>query len=305
MSFSSTVKNEMCRATRRKECCRIAECYGIIAFCHTFTTKEVRIVTENAAFAKRARELFLIVFRCDADIAFRSGRYTLLYTDTECLRRIFSVLGYDYDHLITFHFNGWIVEQECCLASFLRGAFLAGGIAVDPGKSYLLELTTPRITLARELTVPLSEMSLHPKLIKRQQNWVIYFKESENIEDFLTITGAPASAMRIMEEKVVKSYRNKVNRQSNCEVANIKKSVNAVQTQIEAIRALDKTVGIDNLPEQLRQTARLRLSYPEDNLVSLAQRTSPQLSKSGINHRLKKLMEMSEDIDSKQKDRGR
>ena len=168
---------------------------------------------------------------------------------------------------------------------------MAGGSVTDPEKRYHLELTTSHHYVHRELQSLLMEMGFEPKIINRNSNYVTYLKRSEAIADFLTTLGAPLAAMEIMNAKVEKNLRNGVNRWSNCDVANLEKAVDAAQSQIEAIRRLDRGVGLATLPEKLRETARLRLENPELSLSQLAQLA--QVSKSCLNHRLRKLMELS------------
>ena len=171
------------------------------------------------------------------------------------------------------------------------GAFLAGGSVTDPEKRYHLELATSHLYVHRELQSLLMDMGFEPKTVSRNNNYVTYIKRSEAIADFLTTVGAPLSAMEIMNAKVEKNLRNGVNRWSNCDVANLGKAVEAAQSQIEAIRRLEKNAGLDSLPDKLRETARLRIENPELSLAQLA--ALAEVSKSCLNHRLRKLVELA------------
>lgn len=177
--------------------------------------------------------------------------------------------------------------------SFLRGAFLAGGSVTDPEKRYHLELTTSHLAVSRETYALLLDMGFAPKDTMRAGNRVIYFKQSNYIEDFLTMLGAPVCAMNIMEAKVEKDLRNGVNRRVNCETANLTKVVDAAQEQLAAIRVLERNGTLPSLPEKLRSTAYLRMEHPEATLQELAEMIQPPLTKSAMNHRMRKLIAFS------------
>ena len=176
--------------------------------------------------------------------------------------------------------------------SFFRGAFLAGGSVTDPKKGYHLELTTSHQNVSREMLALMRECDFTPKAAARKGNSVIYFKQSEYIEDFLTAVGAPVAAMEIMNTKLEKNLRGSVNRRVNCDAANLDKAVEAAQSQLEAIRNLERQGLLDKLPDKLQETARLRMANPEDTLSQLAQLCDPPITKSALNHRLRKLVEL-------------
>ena len=178
--------------------------------------------------------------------------------------------------------------------SFFRGAFLAGGSVTDPKKGYHLELTTSHQNVSREMLALMRECDFTPKAAARKGNSVIYFKQSEYIEDFLTAVGAPVAAMEIMNTKLEKNLRGSVNRRVNCDAANLDKAVEAAQSQLEAIRNLERQGLLDKLPDKLQETARLRMANPEDTLSQLAQLCDPPITKSALNHRLRKLVELGE-----------
>ena len=189
--------------------------------------------------------------------------------------------------------NYGLLEKECCRTAFLRGAFLAGGSVTDPSKRYHLELATSRHKVSRETEHLLTEQGFSPKEALRNGSSVLYFKQSEAIEDILTFLGAPLAAMGIMEAKIEKEMKNKINRIVNCDNANTSKIVEAAQAQIAAIRRLEERGELEHLPEKLRQTAGLRMDNPEANLSELAALFDPPLTKSALNHRLRKLCELA------------
>ena len=191
------------------------------------------------------------------------------------------------------HINFGILEDECCRSAFLRGVFLAGGSVTDPAKRYHLELATSHAQASRELQALLMDMGRCPKQVSRGGYQVTYFKNSDQIEDLLTLMGAPVSAMEIMNTKAEKELRNGVNRRVNCEAANLDKAVDAAQEQLEAIRRLYEFGRVEELPAQLKETIVLRETYPELTLSQLAQEFDPPITKSCLNHRLRKLVELS------------
>lgn len=298
MSFSFDTKNELCKLPVQRRCCAQAETYGILLYCHTFSSSEVRIITENPNFAARLPRLFHRAF----DLRFDRqpgqgeeprGKMIFQITDRGKLDHIIDLLGYDPRQSLALHVNFAMVEEECCRAAFFRGCFFAGGSITDPSKRYHLELTSSHLQASRELEVLLRESGYPPKSVARNGSAVTYFKQSDQIEDFLTLIGAPAAAMRIMSTKVEKGIRNSVNRRLNCDSANLDKAVEAAQSQGAAIRRLHAAGRLAELPDKLQETAALRLAHPELSLSELAEAFDPPVTKSCLNHRLRKLMELA------------
>lgn len=295
MSFCSNVKAELCRLPQHKTCCAVAEAYGVLLFCNTFSPSCIRVVTESADFAQRLTRLFKKAFNVEFDQLPEEGRDKLVFTieDSEKLHTIYSAFGLEQQKLVALHINLGVLEDECCKISFLRGAFMAGGSVTDPEKRYHLELATSHYHVSGETYSLLMELGFFPKSVARGGNSILYFKQSDYIEDVLTTLGAPINAMRIMEAKVEKDLRNDVNRRVNCETANLGKAVDAAQEQLAAIRRLELSGIYDELPDRLRKTAELRKSHPEATLSELAMMQDPPLTKSAINHRMRKLLELS------------
>lgn len=294
MSFSSETKAELCRQAIQKRCCAIAEAYGVLLYCNMFTADEIRIVTSSPELTEHLPKLFKKAFGLNFDalpsVDIR-GKQTFSITNKANINLIFEAYGYEAKGILAHHINLGVLESDCCKASFLRGAFLAGGSITDPTKSYHLELVTDHYNVSRETFSILLELGFSPKDATRGGNYVIYFKQSEAIEDFFTLMGAPLSAMDIMSAKVEKDMRNAVNRRVNCDSANADKIVLAAQDQMEAIRRIERTTGLEDLPEKLREAALLRIANPEASLTDLAVLSIPPVSKSCISHRLRKLME--------------
>ncbi|MCI8970734.1 MAG: DNA-binding protein WhiA [Oscillibacter sp.] len=301
MSFSFDTKNELCRLPLQRRCCTQAEAYGILLYCHTFSSSEVRVITENPNFALRLPRLFQRAFdlrfdrQPDPDRG-EGGKMVFQITEQGKLDHIINLLGYDPRQSLALHVNFAMVEEECCRAAFFRGCFFAGGSITDPSKRYHLELTSSHLQASRELEVLLRESGYPPKSVTRNGSAVTYFKQSDQIEDFLTFIGAPAAAMRIMSTKVEKGIRNSVNRRLNCDSANLDKAVEAAQSQGAAIRRLEAAGRLKELPDKLQETAALRLAHPELSLSELAEAFDPPVTKSCLNHRLRKLVELAQGL---------
>ena len=283
----------------QKLCCARAEAYGILLYCNTFSSSEVRIITENPNFAARLPKLFQRAFNVQFDRLPEpeaAGKMVFQITDSRKLDHIINLLGYDPRQNLVLHIHFGLLEEECCRASFLRGAFFAGGSLTDPLKRYHLELNTSHLQASRELEVLLRECGYPPKGLSRNGSFITYFKQSDQIEDFLTLIGAPVAAMHLMSAKLEKDLRNSVNRRLNCDSANLDKAVEAAQEQLEAIRRLRSADLLDKLPDKLKKTAALRLEYPELSLSELAAAFDPPVTKSCLNHRLRKIQELAKTV---------
>lgn len=296
MSFAYEVKAEVCKTSLVRQCCAIAEAYGVLLYASSFCGSEVRIVTENDEFAARLPKLFQKAFSVRFDVLPEKrnrGKLMFRITDADKLAAIFSALGYDRKAHFALHVNFAVLEEECCRTAFLRGAFLAGGSVTDPQKRYHLELATSHLQAAKEVEALLCDMGFTPKNVIRQSNSITYFKQSEHIEDLLTLIGAPACATEIMAAKVEKEMRNTINRRVNCDAANLDKAVSASREQVEAFTRLTESGAINDLPVKLQEVAVARLLQPELTLSELAETFDPPLTKSCLNHRIRKLMELA------------
>lgn len=294
MSFASEAKAELCRNPLTKNCCVRAELYGILLFCNTFSAGELRILTENRSFLQRTEKLLRRAASLEADerSGEEGGKLTLAVRDPEKMKKLFALFDGEPERNPAHHVNLGVLEDECCRVSFLRGAFLAGGSVTSPAKSYHMELITGHYSVSREVETLLREMGYKPGSLSRKGNYVLYFKHSEAIEDLLTTLGAPKAAMEIMNTKVEKEVLNGVNRRMNCDEANLDKTVEAAQKQLRAIRLLRETGRLDELPPKLMETALLREQNPELNLSQLAALSDPPVTKSTLNYRLKKILEL-------------
>lgn len=295
MSFSGDVKNELCQIKLDRPCCVRAEVYGALLYGNTFSTHEVRLITESTAFAKRLPALLEKAFGLTFDRLPGEGerKYVFQMGSREKIGKIIDAFGFDARQSPVLHINFGLLEEPCCRAAFLRGAFLAGGSVTEPSKRYHLELVTSHAQASRELLALLADMGRQPGQAARSGCQVTYFKSGEQIAQLLTLMGAPQSASSLMEARAQKKLRNGVNRQVNCESANLDKAVNAAQEQLEAIRRLYLLERVEKLPAQLKETIILRETFPELTLSQLAEEFEPPITKSCLNHRLRKLVELS------------
>lgn len=296
MTFSAQVKQELCRQSMSRRCCAQAEAYGILLYCNTFHANQVRIITESPQLKQRLPQLFYKAFRLEFDVIppMGEGKGSFLLENPAKLRTIFDTFGLERDSAVSLHINFAHLEEEHCQTAFFRGAFLAGGSVTDPGKSYHLELATSHAAVGRESIALLQEVGFTPKDTQRKGNHVTYFKQSDHIEDFLTTIGAPVSAMEVMTAKLERDLRGSVNRRVNCDAANLDKTVEAARWQMEAIYRLEERGMLENLPDKLKEAVDLRMAHPELTLAQLAELCTPPVSKSALNHRLRKLAQLAE-----------
>jgi len=297
MSYSSNTKAELCRLAPESTCCAIAECYGMLLFGNTFSMREIRIITGNKFLGERIVALFLNAFNTSFDSMpdeEQSGKQAYVINKGDKIGRIFETYGFTKENVLAHHVNRGILEDDCCRTSFVRGAFLTGGAVTDPAKSYHLEIVTAHYNVSRQTYSLLLEMEFMPKETSRSGNYIIYFKHSTAIEEFLTLIGAPIHAMKLMSTKIEKDMRNTVNRKVNCDTANVTKTVDAAAVQIEAIKKLDENGVLDTLPDKLKQAALLRRDNPELSIKELADISIPPVTKSCMNHRIRRLTELSE-----------
>ena len=299
-SFSASAKAEICREYPQSNCCALAECFGILLFCNTFRNDTIKIITESEDFAALLPKLFKKTFGVGFDIQAgegKGGKQVFQIQSKEKLALIMNAFGFDTTETFSLHINLPIVENDCCKAAFLRGAFLSGGSVTDPGKGYHLELATTHHSVAKECYLIIHEsMGFLPKLASRSGGQVIYLKQSEQIADFLTRLGAPVASMGIIEARLEHELNNQVNRRCNCDDANITKVVEASQEHLNAIRILREKSLFDQLPEKLKQAALAREENPEASLAELAGMVEPKISKPAMNHRLKRLVELATEV---------
>ncbi len=300
MTFSAKIKEELSILEIRNADEALAECCGIILFANTTRNNKIKIVTENKNVFARASRLLKSLFAFDFDKKIipeaSLKKFNLIVENPAKIAEIFGAFGINADGTLSLHLNGALVETDEARAAFCRGAFLAGGSVSDPSSRYHLELVTSHSALSREVVSLLLDLDLPAKLATRKSNNIIYLKESGHIEDFLTRIGAPLCALELMQTKLVKDVRNNINRQVNFEVANLSKTADAAKNHIAAIKKLQDLGVLDTLSSQLQTAANLRLSNPEISLSELAKLSEDGVGKSGLNHRLNKLVSLAEEL---------
>ena len=299
VSFSASAKAELCRVIPNKRCCALAEIFGILLYCNSFSGAGIKIITESRQFAQLLPKLFKKAFSFGFDAVPETEiekKLVFQIVDPDKIHAVMETYGFDPSDTLALHVNLPVIEEDCCKAAFLRGAFLAGGSVTDPGKRYHLEVTTTHQSVARETFALIREvMDIQPKTASRGGGQVLYLKQSESISDLLTYVGAPVAAMGIMEARLEKELNNKVNRRCNCDDANTSKVVEAAQEQLAAIRKLRELGLLERLPAKLQQAAVAREENPESALSELAGMMEPPITKPAMSHRLKKLVAMAKE----------
>lgn len=309
MSFSSSVKNELCRIEIDDKCCMFAELAAVIRVSGMikFTARDdanIKIVTENAAFARKLFSLIKRLYNVYPEVVTRRSKklkkhisYIIVMTSSMGLKDILVNMGIlqGKDGSTEYmYFDSKLLKRLCCKKAYLRGAFLAGGSISDPEKTYHLEIAAHSDVLAHELSTLGNKFKMHAKVITRKGSYVCYLKEGENIVDFLNVIGAHSALLELENVRILKEMRNNVNRIVNCETANLEKTVNASLRQVENISYIRDHIGFDNIPENLQEIAELRLKFSDANLKELGEMLDPPLGKSGVNHRLRKLDRIAE-----------
>lgn len=292
VTFSRKVKEEITNRHLQRSCCRLAAAYGIACFGRYFDQRGIVLHTEHPQVAEYALRIYRQI-GVEGELV-RKGTaaspvYEFAVREPSQVTRMLELFGQDPSRMLSVRINSKNICCSHCTGAFLGAAFLCAGTITDPMKEYHLEFVTGRQMLARDLEGILAEHYFHPRRTLRKGVSVVYFKSSEKIEDLLTLMGASGCSMELMSLKVYRDFRNKANRITNCETANIDKTVSATLQSQRAIQYLKDSGAWDTLPEPLRQAAELRLAWPDLSLAQLAEKAQPPISKSGLSHRLKKL----------------
>ena len=289
-SFSLKVKNEICVPDLEDICCVRAELAGLVCFAAQISDGLIKINTESHEIARRAPLLVKRLYNLDMEI---TPRQSGIYNVSLCGSEVIKVLRDTRLAGIPLSIDGDVVRRECCKRAFIRGAFLGGGSITAPEKAYHIEFVTHHFAIRGDFANILEYFSVSPKVVNRGGNCVFYIKDSEQIADTLTILGAHSRMMDFLNVKIEKDLRNITNRRVNCENANSEKSAGAAVAQAQAIRKLEKSGRLESLPEHLVDVARLRLEFPEATLADIAAKLG--ITKSGVNHRMRKIAEISEE----------
>ena len=315
MSFSGSVKDELSRHLSHARHCQIAELAAILGFCGEVIKLRnghflLKISTENVTVARKVFTLVQKTFNIVACVSIRRNMnrqnisYLIVITDSSDVLRILKAtkrVGEDgciasADRLV----NPLVIGRICCRRAFLRGAFLCGGSMSDPGKAYHFEIVCSKLSAANQACDLICSFGMDAKVVPRKKTYVVYLKEGSQIVDILNIMEAHIALMELENIRILKEVRNSVNRKVNCETANISKTVSAAVKQVKDIEYLRDSIGLERLPEGLEEIALARLSYPEATLKELGEMVTPAVGKSGVNHRLRKISEITEKVRRKQ-----
>lgn len=296
MSFSKKVKDELVKTEYELFCCKKSLLYGMCIFGKSFSESNISLQTENENVAALYSELLIQLYNIKNEIKKSPGGRNCTVSVCEKQDCVKLLKAFDHTEKGSIKINHSVFDCENCRNAFIAGAFLSCGTISAPEKDYHLEFSIPYLNLSRSLQTLLDEIELKPKYVNRKGYNVIYFKGSESIEDCLYLMGASDAMFEMMNIKIVKDFRNKANRQANCETANINRMVNAVSEQLAAIDKIWKEKGREYLTETLQAAAELRYENPDLSLSELSQLCNPPLSKSGLNHRLKRIVEISKEL---------
>ena len=304
MSFSTETKREICRTLSTRKPLQYAELYAMLLLGRSFTPDSIVFKTENEHTFSHFIFLLNTLFKAKTEVIApmrgetgRNKNYTVTLPRAADCRRIFEHYGHD-SREITLRVNRANIEDEDQQRAFVRGAFLACGSVTDPEKSYHLEFAVSYRTLCMDICRIIREIqdcNIAIKMLARQGAYIAYIKDSEQITDLLTYMGAVTASMNVMGTKALKQVRNSANRRANSEIANLNKTAAASAAQIKAIKKLRRSGKFNLLPDELKTVAELRYDYPELTLRQLGEMLDPPISRSGVNHRLEKIIRFSED----------
>ncbi|OAT80222.1 DNA-binding protein WhiA [Desulfotomaculum copahuensis] len=312
MSFSAVTKNELARLVGERECCRLAELAALVKMDGSLQISgrhqlALAVVTENAAVARKIFSLLKQLFGVQAEVLvqrkmrLRKNNVYLVRVPPgagtgEILRRLGMVDGRDN---LCPGIKQELIHRECCRRAYLRGVFLGGGSVNNPEGTYHLEIITNNRHHARDICRLMCREGMSARVSARKNWFVVYLKDSAQIVDCLNIMGAHTALLDFENVRVYKDVRNQVNRLVNCETANLNKTVDAAMQQVENIRLIAGTMGLDRLSPGLRQVAEARLQHPDASLRELGELLQPRVGKSGVNHRMRKLAEIAARLQNK------
>lgn len=306
MSFSAETKDELARIETTKRCCNLAELAALVRMDGTLmlsnSSYALNVTTESAPVARKVYRLAKNLLELQVDIMVR--RKLRLKKNNSYTVKIYPRSLSDFQQLGLIDEEGeilpgipsFLVKKKCDRIAYLRGAFLAGGSINNPEGTYHLEIITNDALHAEALSNLLNKFNLGAKVSMRKNWHVVYIKESEHIVEFLGFIGAHRALLEFENVRVLKDMRNQVNRLVNCETANLNKTVDAAVRQVENIQRVANTIGLQALPQPLREIAELRLEYPDASLKELGEMLTPKVGKSGVNHRMRKIDELAEKL---------
>lgn len=296
MSFSATLKSELCNL-RMSDCCRKAECYGIMLFGQSFSNEKISILTDNETVAQNFIFLLKRCFGVNAVRVSSDGKRPM--------HKVTVANHMDCEKIIADTCNSEIINQDiiskdCCRDAFIRGAFLACGQMQNPEKGFRAEFCIKNPLITDVFTDILLNRGLAPNRTKRGERHILYFKKSGSVEDLITVMGTAGITLDLIEVKILKEVRNNINRRNNVDMANLSKTTDASVRQRSAVKYLIDKGKFDILPTELQEIALLRTANPEATLAELCRLSNISLTRSGMNHRLQRIMEIAEEYKSKE-----
>ena len=295
MSFNTDIKNELAKI-RPSECCKHPLIYGFLLFSRSFSIKKICMQTENKSSAELYARLLKTVYVADCEITCGGGKRPTYVANVKSEADRLKILASVDFGIYEGKINKENFERDCCAASFIRGAFLACGHLSDPDTAYRVDFPVKEKNLAEEFKFLLSEHYINANISTRGKGYVVYIKRNETISDLLALMGASTRSLELIETSIIKSVKNNTNRARNCDSGNISRTVEASINQRKAIEHLKKRDILNSLPESLIEAANLRLENPSLSLRELCKKSKDGITVSGLNHRLKKIMEIYEDI---------
>lgn len=307
MSFTAEVKDELSRVESVKACCPKAELAALVRIEGTlhFSGNErfrLEVATETAPVARKAIKLLHGLYGLKTEltvrrsILHRANNYLITVPSQPKLAEALRDLGVlEASGGIAQNVETGLVRKDCCAAAYLRGAFLGGGFVADPHGDFHFELTAETKAIAEDLVTLLRRFDVAARITRRRGLWAVYLKGAEPIVTFLALTGAHRALLRTEDVRIVKSMRNEVNRLVNAETANLQKTADAAVGQIECIRRLEETRGLESLPPALREFAELRIAHPDVSLRELGELADPPLTKSAVYHRVRRLEQLCDE----------
>lgn len=312
MSFSSKVKNEVCRYDELEEKEAMALLSAVMRASGTITFGRnkgmgFKVTTENAAITRLVFKTLKNVLDIQTNIMIKKSNsfkknnvYIIVVTKEKDVKRLLEktevIKMEEIGFFINYDISENLVYDDNTKKAYIRGAFLGGGSVSNPEKTYHLEFVTNNEVYANKLSELINSYSLNSKVIQRKSNFIVYIKEGEQIADLLNIIGAHSSLLELENIRIMKDMRNNINRIVNCETANLSKTVNAAVRQIQSINLINKEIGLKRLPKNLRDMAETRLKYPDVSLKELGEMLEPPVGKSGVNHRLRRIEKIADEL---------
>ena len=293
ISFSKQIKSEILSTDNSVYCCCVSELAAYLFLLGKKTRDSVEIIVDNEDFAARISFLASKVLKKTVCYLKLANTFSIMIN---CGNKFNEKYGFLYKNFLNANIFADTYKKNCCRAAFIRGVFLSVGTMIDPEKTYNLELSFKTSEIAEKIQYILKTSGFDLKFVARKSNFVLYIKKSDIICDILTFIGAYKAQMQILNLKIEREVRNDVNRASNGETANLDKTVKAAIKHITAIEKISRLKGLDCLPDDLFETASLRLMYRDLSLEELGKKIDPPITKSGINHRLKKIIKIAQEI---------